>query len=142
MKLTPSDITRARHRLPSFRPVRPDVPWTMRLADGRTIAVEIPGRWTTQDRDGSLALLPPAVRFLDQLQVAFSPLRTPPSPPYIRTLREALGLTQTELGARVGVAKITVSRWERGDLRPGPQSLAKLDALRRHCIKEGIALSA
>jgi len=114
----------------------------MRLADGRTIAVEIPGRWMSRDRDGSLALLPPAVRFLDQLQVAFSPLRTPPSPPYIRTLREALGLTQSQLGDRLGVAKITVSRWERGDLRPGAQSLAKLDALRRDCVKQGIALSA
>ncbi len=142
MKLTPETVSRGRRRLPSFRPIRPDVPWTMRLADGRTIAVEIPRRWTTHDRDGSLALLPPAVRFLDQLQVAFSPLRTPPSPAYIRTLREALSLTQTQLGDRLGVAKITVSRWERGDLRPGAQSLAKLDALRRHCIKEGIALSA
>jgi DNA-binding XRE family transcriptional regulator len=127
---------------PQSRRLKRDIPWTMRLSDGRTIAVEIPGRWTTTDRGGSLALLPPAVRFLDQLQVAFSPLRTPPSPPYIRTLREAMGMTQSELGARLGVAKITVSRWERGDLRPGTASLAKLDALRRHCIKEGIALSA
>jgi DNA-binding XRE family transcriptional regulator len=138
----PTADNRPRRRLPSFRLRRPDIPWTMRLPDGRTVAVEIPRRWTTNDRDGSLALLPPAVRFLDQLQVAFSPLRTPPSPPYIRTLREALGMTQSELGNRLGVAKITVSRWERGDLRPGAQSLAKLDALRRHCIKEGIALSA
>jgi DNA-binding XRE family transcriptional regulator len=130
---------RSRRRGPGPAPqlMRPDAPWTMRLRDGRTLAVEIPGRWTTQDRDGSLALLPPAVHFLDRLQVLFSPMRTPPSPAYIKTLREALGLTQTGLGERLGVAKITISRWERGDLRPGGESLAKLESLRREVAREG-----
>lgn len=36
----------------------------------------------------------------------------------IKSLRKALGLTQTEMGALVGVAKNTVSAWERGIQRP------------------------
>ena len=32
----------------------------------------------------------------------------------IKALRKALGLSQQELGVRLGLAAITVSRWERG----------------------------
>jgi transcriptional regulator with XRE-family HTH domain len=32
----------------------------------------------------------------------------------VRERREALGLTQTQLGAKLGKHKITVSRWETG----------------------------
>jgi len=36
----------------------------------------------------------------------------------IRVRREALGLTQDQLGRRVGVSFVTVSRWERGVVPP------------------------
>ena len=38
--------------------------------------------------------------FLDRLRALFMPLDRPPSPGFLRTLREALGLTQAEFGAR------------------------------------------
>lgn len=44
----------------------------------------------------------------------------------IREARKALGLTQVDLGRKVGVDAITVSRWERGELRPHPLRLPKL----------------
>jgi putative ABC transport system ATP-binding protein len=36
----------------------------------------------------------------------------------IKSLREAKGLTQVQLGERVGVDGMTISRWERGDFLP------------------------
>ncbi len=120
---------------------RADVPWAMKLPDGRTLAVEIPGRWTREDRDGSIVLLPDAIKYLDHLQVAFSPLRVPPSPGYITTLREALGLTQAEMGRRAKVGKLTVSKWEMGILRPSPASLEKIEALRQQAIRKGVDMA-
>jgi hypothetical protein len=71
---------------------RPDFPYTLKLPDGRTLYVEVPGRWMTTDRSGEPAFLPPAVKFLDQVQaLAMSALSRPPSPGYLTTLREALG---------------------------------------------------
>src|SRR5690554_5439800 len=92
---------------------RPDYPYTMKLPDGRMIYVEIPGQWVTRDVSGETAFLPPAVRLLDRLKVlAMSITRRPVSPGYLKTLRTALGLTQTEMGRKTGVDKMTVYRWE------------------------------
>jgi hypothetical protein len=88
---------RRRGPKPAAQLLRPDFPFTMCLPDGRVLFVEVPGRWTTEDRDGSVALLPDAVRFLDRLQaLAMSALDRPPSPGYITSLREGLGLTQKD----------------------------------------------
>jgi len=113
------------------KPARPDYPYTMRLADGRTLFVEVPGKWVTADRDGRPAFTAGGVRFLDRVRVLALRLDRTPSPGYITTLREALGLTQKELGERIGVDKMSVSRWERGRLRPSDESLAALERLRR-----------
>lgn len=40
----------------------------------------------------------------------------------IKTLRKKMDLTQSEFANKVGVHKITVSRWERGEV--GPSGLA------------------
>lgn len=40
----------------------------------------------------------------------------------IKTLRKAMGLTQTELGERVGVKKNAVSKWECGRVEDIPTS--------------------
>lgn len=132
---------RRRGRVPSPRLNRPDVPWTMRLADGRTLVVEVPGRWTTTDRDGSLAFLPDAVRFIDRVQVLCAEIGGAPSPGYITTLREALGLTQAQMGKRLGVNKLTISRWERGTLRPSAKSVGGLRALRHAAVRHGVLLA-
>lgn len=131
-----------RGRKPSLRLARPDFPYTMRLPDGRTVCLEIPGRWVTADRDGTPAFLPPAVAFLDRIRALYmSALDRPPSPGYITALREGLGLTQGKLGEQVGVAGMTVSRWERGTLRPSAESLKALEKLRREALRRGVVVA-
>jgi hypothetical protein len=120
---------------------RPNYPYTMRLADGRTLLVEVPGRWVTADRDGTPAFLPDGVRFLDRVRAAFlSVLDRPPSPGFLTALREALGLTQREFAAHVGVDKMTVSRWERGALRPSREALAAIERVRKEALRRGVAI--
>ena len=114
----------------------------MKLPDGRSIFVEVPGRWTVKDRSGKLALVPEGVRFLDQVRALAGNSRRPPSPGWITCLREALNLTQAEMGARLGVNKVTVSRWERGALRPSDTSLAAIERLRRVAVSRGVVLGA
>lgn len=119
---------------------RPDVPYTMRLPDGRTVYVEVPGRYTAADRGGQVAFLPEGLRFLDRLRALLMQVPGAPSPGYIATLREALGLTQKEFAARLGVDKLTVSRWERGALRPGAASVKAIRRLRDDAARRGVAL--
>ena len=118
----------------------PDYPYTMKLADGRTVYVEIPGRWVRADRSGEAAFTPDAVRFLDRVRALSMNMPGMPSPGFIVSMREALGLTQVELAERIGVASMTVSRWERGTLKPGAPSLAKLDRLRREAVRRGVPI--
>ena len=120
----------------------PDVPYTMRLADGRTLYVEVPGRWTVTDRSGQLGFAPEAVRFLDRIRALAVRLTQSPSPGFITSLREAMGLTQQQFGSRIGVNKLTVSRWERGALRPGPKSIRSIDVLRHKTVHRGVFLAA
>jgi len=130
---------RGKPRAPQL--ARPDYPFAMKIPDGRTLLLNIPGRWTTEDRDGSTLLLPEAVRFLDRIQALITPGKIPFTPGYLSTLREALDLTQSEFAHEIGVAKMTVSRWERGELRPGPDSLAKIDKLRTKRLAKGVILA-
>jgi len=118
----------------------PDLPYTMKLPDGRTLYVEVPGRWVAADRDGQPAFMPQAVDFLDRVRALAIKLDRPPSPGYITALREALGLTQQEFGERVGVDKMTVSRWERGALRPSDESLEAIENLRRQTVRHGVTI--
>ena len=139
---TPVKKTR-RGRKPSPRLSTPDYPHTMRLPDGRTLCVEIPGRWMDVDRDGSPAFGPDAVAFLDRIRALFiSALDRPPSPGYITRLREAMGMTQRQFGDSVGVDKMTVSRYERGTMRPSAATVKAIDKLRKHAIRRGVAIPA
>jgi len=45
----------------------------------------------------------------------------------IRDLRLALGLSQEELAARLGVRAFTISRWERGEQLPSKSALEKFN---------------
>jgi len=140
MGATVSKPRRRRGRPRAVALLQPDYPYTMKLPDGRTLFVEVPGRWVTADRGGEPAFLPPAVAFLDRVRVLALKLDRSPSPGYITTLREALGLTQKELGERIGVDKMTVSRWERGTLRPSAESLSALEKLRREAVRKGVVI--
>ncbi len=119
---------------------RADVPYTMKLPDGRTLYVEVPGRWVTADRDGTMAFLPEGVAFLDRVRALAIKLDRAPSPGFITSLREALGLRQKEFGEQLGVDKMTVSRWERGTLRPSAASLAALQRLRQQAVRRGVTI--
>lgn len=49
----------------------------------------------------------------------------------IRRARQACGMTQQELGDRVGVSKATVSKWETGDGEPQPAEAVALTQIFR-----------
>lgn len=127
---------------PSAQLSRPDVPYTMRLRDGRVLYVEVPGRWTATNRSGEVMFTADGVAFLDRVRALAMRTIDSPTPAYLVTLREALGLTQKELGDRIGVNKLTVSRWERGTLRPSDASLAALDGLKREAVRKGVVIAA
>jgi len=129
-----------RGRPPAPQLGNPDHPYTMKLPDGRTLYVEVPGRWVTTDRGGERAFLPKGVAFLDKIRALAMTLDRPPSPAFVTAFREALGLTQAELGERLGVDKMTVSRWERGTLRPGAASLSALEELRKQSVRKGVTI--
>lgn len=139
---TETPTRRRRGPQPAAQLSNPDLPYTMKLPDGRIVYVEVPGRWVTKDRDGSPAFLPGAVRFLDRVRALSMKLGSSPSPGFITALREALGLTQVEFGKRIGVDSMTVSRWERGTLRPSEASLSAIAELRRTAVKRGVAIPA
>lgn len=119
----------------------PGVPWTMKLPDGRTVFVEVPGRLARKDRSGETAFTPDGVRFLDRVRALAMQPTSAPSPAFLVALREALGLTQAELGPLIGRDKFTVSRWECGTLRPSAEALEKLYALARKRKEAGVVLA-
>jgi DNA-binding transcriptional regulator YiaG len=113
----------------------------MALPDGRTIFVEVPARMATRDRCGELAFTPEGGRLLDRVRaLAMEPGATP-SPAYLAALRESLGLTQAQLGHRIGRDRLTISRWECGSLHPGPDALERLYALARKMKQAGVVLA-
>lgn len=124
------------------RAITDDVPFTAKLPDGRTLFVLVPARWCELDASGEVLFKPEAARFIDRIQALA--MRTPsaPTPGYIRTLREALGLTQAELAERIGVDKMTVARWEWGKLKPRRKVAAALDKLRRDAGRRGTTIAA
>ena len=135
------------------RPRRPELdapglPYTMKLADGRTVFVEVPGRMVTRDRggprtrmdQGEPAFTPEGVRFLDRVRALAMDLDTPPSPAFITAMREAAGMTQEELGARIGRHKLSVARWEWGALRPDAEAMKRLRELFRELKGRGVVL--
>lgn len=122
---------------------QPDYPYTVKLPDGRTVFMEIPGRWVRRDRSGKAAFTPDAMAFIDRICAVAMPLdstRAGPSPGYITSFREALGMTQKELGDAVGVDHMTVSRWERGTLHPSVASLQALEKLRKRIVRKGVVI--
>ena len=119
----------------------PGIPYTMKLSDGRTVFVEVPGRMALRDRSGQWAFTPEGVRLLDRVRALSLQPSAPPSPAFLASLREALGLTQAQLGRRLGRDRLTISRWECGSLRPSPQALQKLYTLAREMKEAGIVLA-
>lgn len=55
----------------------------------------------------------------------------------LRTLRESLGLSQTELGTKLGVSLNTIHVWEKGVREPSASHLQALAALAKVRISVG-----
>lgn len=53
------------------------------------------------------------------------------TPDEIRQLREDLGLSQSQMGKKLGTHYRTVGRWELGLHAPSPLGLAQLEELRK-----------
>jgi superfamily II DNA or RNA helicase/transcriptional regulator with XRE-family HTH domain len=51
------------------------------------------------------------------------------SPDWVKSLRNHLGLTQTELADRLGVTYVTISRWENGQARPNRLAIRAMTSL-------------
>ena len=119
------------------QPIEDDVPFTAKLSDGRTLFVLVPAKWCGRDADGEVLFKPEAVRLIDRIQALAMKSPKAPTPGYVRTLRQALGVTQKELSERIGVDRMTVYRWERGTVHPGAGAAKALDELRRQAGRRG-----
>lgn len=93
-------------------------------------------------RTGELHYTPSAVRTLDRLRAVLQSIRPTSTPGHIKALREALGLTQVEFARRVRVNAQTVSRWERGEVRPNPAATSRIQRLQAAAKTKGIAVPA
>lgn len=140
-------MTRTTRRSPRYRtsrararhPEETGIPYTMKLADGRTLFVEVPARMATADRGGEIAFTPEGVRLLDRVRALASDFDAP-SPALLVALREAAGMTQEQLGRELGRDKLTISRWECGVMRPGRESVQRLKRLFRKLRQRGVVL--
>ncbi len=52
----------------------------------------------------------------------------------VRELRKALGLTQEQFAAKVGVSFSTVNRWENGKGKPSPLAMKQIKKLKKSWI--------
>jgi DNA-binding transcriptional regulator YiaG len=116
-----------------------DLPYVVSLGGGSLLAINLCAQWLKPDRSGKPLLLPPAVRALDRLRAVFAAQQSL-TPGLIRSLREAVGLTQAEFGQMVGVSKMTVSRWECGRIRPSATASAAILRLQAEARREGVRI--
>lgn len=124
------------------REIPDDVPFTAKMPGGRTLVLLIPAKWCEMDASGEVLFKPEAARLIDRVQALAMRTPTVPTPAYIRTLREALRLTQAQLAERVGVDKMTVARWEWGKMRPSPTAATALDKVRAEAGRRGVVVAA
>jgi putative transcriptional regulator len=58
----------------------------------------------------------------------------------IRELRLALGLTQEQLAAALGVTYSTINRWENGRSKPSPLAMEKIEEILQQMGQKGTDL--
>jgi putative transcriptional regulator len=56
----------------------------------------------------------------------------------IYAIRKAVGLTQEQFAARLGVTFPTVNRWENQKTIPSPLAMQKLEQLRKELVSQGL----
>jgi len=123
------------------KPKTGTVPYTMTLPDGRTVFVAIPEPMTRRGADGSLQIRPAGVRLLDQVRALAMKTPPTPTPAHIRTVREALGLTQERFAKQLGYSAITIKRWEAGKLKPGRDASQRIQQLIDQAAQQGVLLA-
>jgi DNA-binding transcriptional regulator YiaG len=116
-----------------------DFPHVVPFGRDGMLAISLRAGWVKADRSGQPLLLPPAVRAVDRLRAVFS-AQQQMTPGFVISLREAMGLTQEQFGRRLGVTKMTVSRWECGRMRPSPSVVAAIRRLRARAQREGVKI--
>ena len=116
-----------------------DLPYVIRFGDHSMLAISLAADWLKPDRAGQPVLLPQAVRALDRLRAVFTNQQQL-TPGFIISLREATGLTQEQLGRNLGVSKMTVSRWERGRMRPGADAARGIRRLQAEASRAGVKI--
>lgn len=116
-----------------------DLPYIVSFGENAMLAISLRAAWLKPDRSGQPLLLPPAVRALDRLRALFTKQGTL-SPGFIVSLRQAMGLTQEQFGRKLGVSKMTVSRWECGRMRPSHSTTAAIRNLQLRAQQEGVKI--
>jgi DNA-binding transcriptional regulator YiaG len=131
-------MDKARANIVSWKPGT-DLPYVIPFGEKAMLAISLRAAWLKADPAGRPLLLPPAVRALDRLRAVFA-AKEIITPGLITSLREALGLTQEQFARKLGVAKMTVSRWECGRMRPGAAMLAAIRRLQAKAQHEGVKI--
>ena len=115
-------------------------PYVMRLKDGRHLTLAIPQDWV-ESRDGETLFKPAAVELIQSVQAMHQVFDASSTRGHLVALRQALGMTQQQFGAALKVDKLTVSRWERGQVRPGPDAIKRIRALQVASARRGVRLA-
>jgi len=116
-----------------------DLPYVTSVGEGRMLAILLPATWIKAGRSGEPLLLPPAIRGLDRVRALFV-RQEGLTPGFIASLREGMGLTQQEFGKDLGVSKMTVSRWECGQMRPSASARTAIYRLQAKARKSGVVV--
>jgi len=116
-----------------------NLPYIVSFGEDAMLAISLRAAWVKADRSGEPLLLPPAVRALDRLRAVFT-AQAKITPGFIISLREAMNLTQEQFGRKLGVTKMTVSRWECGRMRPSAAIAAAIRNLQAHAQHEGVKI--
>jgi DNA-binding transcriptional regulator YiaG len=116
-----------------------DLPYVVSFGESGMLAIALRAAWLKPDRFGQPLLLPPAIRALDRLRAVFTNQELL-TPGFIISLREGMGLTQGEFGQKLGVSKITVSRWECGRMRPGQTTARAILKLQAEARRKGVKI--
>jgi DNA-binding transcriptional regulator YiaG len=106
------------------------------------VFVLVPGGECERDAGGEVVFKPEAVRRLDRVRAMAQTVRDKPTPGMIRALRDAMGLSQAELGERLGVTNVTVYRWEAGAVVPNAAAMKGLEKLRCAAGRRGVVIEA
>lgn len=116
-----------------------DLPYVVPFGKDGMLAISLSAAWVKPDRNGKPLLLPPAVRALDRLRAVFANQERI-TPGFVVSLREGMGLTQSEFGHKLGVSKMTVSRWECGKMKPSPAATRAIFKLQSSARREGVRI--